>query len=595
MIARTPRKTIVSAVSVFAIIAGLLTTTSSAAGFVDQEFVNGDFTALDCDAPVGLESRATGRFLTGRLGAASLDPIVGLQGVTVANDGTLVTHSSGAVASGPDAWGQPITASAVGGLISAGVGATLPLNWGTGTYNQYGQARSTGISTGASGAVTNSGAVDTGAVAGGTAAKVGTLRLSDLTGLGSTLSGLTDVDLEIGAVAALAEMDGCDAAWSGGPVSASDVTRSYLVSELKANLTSQAIAQLMGTGGTVPTAVNLVQSNLTGLIGSPTTMGTGETTVANGVLNSLTTTVSGLLSALSTPLLTLSMGTGHTVNAGVTMDLSAVNAYLTGTLTDGVVTVNLANGKVTLDAGALGGGLNNRAPNTQLLTATQLNDVVNRVNTLLQARLAQIDDALDAALAAATLSIDVDVKVAATLLEILPGSGIGPINALNVSLKYNGTLAQFAAGTQTVTGPAVTVLGGTGIGDALLNPLVGGLTSALLNPILNTVTPAVLTLVGTNLTTPITGYISTNLTTITNGLTTTISALRPLLATLAGIITVTLNSRPDVAPGPQAPIPSPLTGEFFETALRIGVLNAPGGSSILSLYLANASVGPNGD
>lgn len=590
MTTRLRRKSVVSTVSVFAIFLGVLTgTTSSAAGFVDQEFVNSDFRALDCTAPVGLVSRASGRFLTGSLAGSSLDPIVGLQGVRVSNDGTAVSHSSGAVASGTDAWGQPITASAVGGLISAGVGATLPLNWGVGTYNQYGQAHSTGISTGASGAVTNSGAVDTGAVAGGTAAKVGTLRLSDLTGLGTTLSGLTDVDLQIGAVAAVASMDGCRAAWANGLPVASDVSRSYLVSELKADLTSQAVAQLTGAGGTVPTAVGLVQSNLTGLIGSPTTMGTGETTVANGALTSLTTTVSGVLTALSTPALTLSMGTGHTVNAGVTMDLSAVNAYLTGTLTDGVVTVNLANGRVTADIAALAGGLNGRNPNTRLLTTTELNDVVNRVNTLLQTRLAQIDDAIDAAFAAATLSIVVDVKVAATVAPVFPLPGIGPVNALNVNLKYDGTLAQYAAGTQTVTGPVVTALPGSGV-DALVTPL----TTALVTPVLTTVTPAVLSLVATNLTTPISGYISTNLTTMTNGLTTTISALRPVMATLAGILNVTLNSRPDVAPGPPAPNSSPMAGQFFETALRVGVLNTPGGSSILSLYLANASVGPNG-
>ena len=594
MTPRLRRTSVVSTVSVFAILAGVLTgTTSSAAGFVDQEFVNGDVSALDCDAPVGLESRATGRFLTGRLGAASLDPVVGLDGVTVSNDGTAVTHSAGAVASGVDAWAQPITASAVGGLISAQIGATLPLDFGTGTYNQYGQAHDTGISTGASGAVTNAGAVDAGAISGGTAAKAGTLHLSDLPGLGTTLAGIQNVDLEIGAVAALATLDGCDAAWSGGTPAASDLERSYIVSELKALLTSQAVAALTGTGGVVPNSVGLVQSSLTTLIGAPATMGTGEQSVANSALNSLTTTVDGLLDALSTAVLTLDIGSGHTATAGLTIDLSTVNSYLTGTLSDGVVSLDIATGRITVDIGGLAGGLNGRDPNTRVLTSTQLNDVLDRVEDLLQARLAQIDTALDTALAAATLHIEVDVKVQATLLAIFPLPGVGPINALNVKLVYNGTLAQFAAGTETVTGPTVTVLSGTGIGDALLNPLVGTLTAALLTPVATVVTPAVVAAVASGLTTPIEGLISANLTTITNGLTSTITALDPVLDALAAIVDITLNSQPDVAPLPSAPIPAPLAGEFFETAIRIGVLNAPSGSSILSLYLANASVGPN--
>ena len=594
MTTRLRRKSVVSTVSVFAILAGVLTgTTSSAAGFVDQEFVNGDLRALDCDAPVGLDSRATGRFLTGRLGAASLDPVVGLSGVTVANDGSTVTHSAGAVASGADAWGQPITASAVGGLIAAQIGATLPLNFGTGTYNQYGQAHSTGISTGASGAVTNAGAVDTGAISGGTAAKVGTLHLSDLPGLGTTLAGIQNVDLEIGAVAALATLDGCESTWDGTAPAAGDLQRSYIVSELKALLTSQAVAALTGTGGVVPNSVGLVQSSLTGLVGSPSTMGTGEQSIANSALNSLTSTVSGLLGALSTPVLTLGIGNGHTATAGLTIDLSTVNSYLTGSLTDGVVTVDIASGRISVDIAGLAGGLNGRAPNTRVLTSTQLNDVLDRVEDLLQARLAQIDTALDTALAAATLHIEVDVKVQATLLAIFPLPGIGPVNVINVALKYDGTLAQFAAGTEVITGPNVTILGGTGIGDALLNPVLSGLTSGLVTPLVTTVTPAVVAAVASGLTTPIEGLISANLTTITNGLTSTITALDPVLDALAAIVDITLNSRPDVAPLPSAPIPSPLAGEYFETAIRIGVLNAPSGSSILSLYLANASVGPN--
>lgn len=586
---------LVAAISVTAIVAGVLTgTTASTAAWTDTEFVTADVGSLDCASATDLASRATGRFVTGRLGGVPLDPIVGLSGATVSNDGTTVSASSGSVPSGTDAFGAPIGVSAVGSLITAGIGATLPLNWGTGVYNQYGQARETGVSTGASGAVTNSGAVDTGAVAGGTAAKVGTLRLSDLTGLGPTLAGLTDVTLAVGAVAALATMDGCPMAWDGRSTpDATELQRSYLLSSLEAELTSTAVRQLTGPGGTVPTSVATLQSALTGLIGTPTTSGTAETSVANSVLSSLTGTVSGLLGALSSPLLALSIGNGHEVSVGVGIDLTAVTNYLTGPLTDGAVTVDLASGRISVNIDALSGGLNNRAPNTRLLTSANLADVVDRVETLLAQRLAQVNTALTTALNAATVSISVDVKVAATLLAVWPLPGIGPVNALNVHLGYTGSVAQFAAGTQTVTGPSVTLLSGTGIGDALLNPLVGGLTAALLNPVLTTVTPGVVSAVATQLTTPITGLISTVLTTSTTALSSTILALDPVLQTLAAILDITVNAQPDVAPNPAPPTPSQ-PGEFHVSALRIGVLNAPSGSSLLSLSLANASVGANG-
>jgi hypothetical protein len=585
---------IISGVSIAAILTGLLTgVTTSEANWNDSEFNYADATTVNCATATALDSRARGRFLTGQVGAASLDPIVGIRGVEVVNDSGTVTHTAGAVASGTDAWGAPINASAIGGIVNAGIGATLPLNWGVGTYNQYGQAHANGTSTGASGAVTNAGAVDTGAISGGTAAKVGTLRLSDLTGLGTTLSGLTDVSLNIGAVAAIAQLDGCSDSWLTGPVTSTQLQRSYTVSELRTELTSPAVAALMGPGGTVPTAVATLQTQLDTLIGTPVTNGTAETSIGQAALTSLTTQVEALLGGISSPLATLSAGDGHNVTTAVSVDLTAVNNLLTGTLDDGVVSVNLANGKITADIGLIAGGLNGLAPNTRLVTATQLNNIVDRVDTLVTARLAQINAAITTALNAATVTIGVDVKVKATLLAIFPLPGIGPINALNVHLGYTGSLAQYTAGTQTVSGPTVTILEGTGIGDVVLNPLLNALTAGLLTPVANIVTPAVLSAVTTNLTTPVTGTAATILSNTTALRQATIVALRPLLATLAAIVDVRLNVRPDASPNPAPPYAG-VAGEYYQSAVRVGVLNAPGGASILSLYLANASVGANG-
>jgi len=589
-----------SAVAVFAIAAATLTgIQSSSAAWNDTEFNYGDIGTLDCDAPTDLTSRATGRMLNGSIGAINLDAIAGIRGVVVNNDGTSATSTSpGAVSQGPgtDAYGAGLSATALLNAVNIGITPlTLPLNSGTGAYNQYGQAHETGISTGAAGAVTNTGAVDTGAVTSGTAGKVGTLRLSDISGLTAALAGLTDVSVEIGAVAAVASLDGCPAAWAGGAPSPTDLDRSYLVSSLKAQLTSDAVKALTGTGGTVPTAVGSVQTLLNTLIGTPTTNGTAETNIATGVVNSLTGAVGGLLTTASTPLLTLSLG-NSTQTAAVSIDLTTVTNYLTSPLSDGTVSIDLASGTVSIDIAALAGGLNNKPANTRVLTAAQLNDVVERVEDLLQARLAQIDTALDTALAAATLVINIDLTLQAHLLAVpLVSPGIGPIDAFHVKLGYSGTLAQYSspggAGV-VVTGPTVELIGGTLIGDALLNPLLASLTAGILNPVVTTVTPAVLNLVVNQLTTPLTGAISTATSNFTTLVTSTITLLDPLLDSLAGVLNLTLNSRPDVAPFPSAPH-TPVTGEYFETALRVDVLSGLPGPSLLSLYLANASVGPN--
>jgi len=586
-----------SAVAVFAIAAATLTgIQSSSAAWNDSEFNHGDVGTLDCDTPTDLTSRATGRMLNGSIGAINLDAIAGIRGVVVNNDGTSATSTSpGAVSQGPgtDAFGAGVSATALFNAVNIGITPlTLPLNSGTGVYNQYGQAHETGISTGAAGAVTNTGAVDTGAVSSGTAGTVGTLRLSDISGLTAALAGLTDVSVEIGAVAAVASLDGCPAAWAGGAPSPTDLDRSYLVSSLKAQLTSDAVKALTGTGGTVPTAVGGVQTLLNTLIGTPTTNGTAETNIATGVLNELTDEVDDLLTAVSTPLVTVGLG-GGTQTAAVSIDLTSVTNYLTSPLSDGTVSIDLASGTVSIDIAALAGGLNGKPANTRVLTAAQLNDVVERVDDLLQARLAQIDTALDTALAAATLVINVDLKLTAHLLAIPPlTTGIGPIDAFNVHLGFSGSLQEYADGDADVTGPTINLLGGTGIGDALLNPILDALTEDLLNPVLTLVVPAVLDLVANELTTPLTGAISAATSNFTTLVTSTITLLDPVLESLAGVLNLTLNSQPDVAPFPSAPH-TPLSGEYFETALRVDVLSGLPGPSLLSLYLANASVGPN--
>lgn len=576
---------LVAAISVTAIVAGVLTgTTASTAAWTDTEFVNADVAALDCATADSLASRATGRMVAARIVGVPLDPIAALSGVVVTNDGNTVNHTSGAVSSGPDAWGAAVLASAIGSLITAGIGATLPLNWGTGTYNQYGQAHDSGVSTGAAGAVTSSGAIDTGAVAGGTAAKVGTLRLSDLTGLGSTLAGLADVALEVGAVASVATLDGCPMSWSNAASPApADIERSYLVSALDARFTSPAVGTVFGT--TVPALVNTVTTQTNTLLGAAgANNGTAETSVANAALSGLTSAVTGILGNISILGIGLGVDAGSST-AGITINLAPTIALLTGNLTDGVVTTNLATGAVTVNIAALTGTLENRPANYRVLTAAQLDDVTARVKALLDARVAQVNTALALALDSAVVTVTADLKVT-TQVAVLT------VAALNVHVGYSGTLKQFRDGTATITGPTITALD-TSLLGGLLNLVTAPLNS-LLPPLVNgVVRTAVVTALNTNLFTPVTGTIATVLSGAQTAVNTATAVLDPLLDTLAGILNVTLNARPDAAPFPAPPYPAQ-SGELFESAVRINVLGALAGPSILTLHLANASVGANG-
>ena len=562
------------------------------ASWVDAEWDAATLGSLRCSGNTDLSSRATGRMVTGMLSGTSLDGLVGITGLEVINDGTSSSAISGtpsATSLGSDAFHAPLSA-AVASAIFAGGSVSLPLNNGVGVYEQWAQAHDTGVSTGASGAITNTGFIDTGAIAGGTAPTAGRLTLSSLPLVGAPLSGLTDVVLNIGAVASSATLDGCSLAWTGGAPTASQLQRDYRISTLNAQLTSAAVRALFGPTGTVPTLVSGAQTQVTNLFGTVGATGTAEAGIAGTALTSLTGAVSTALSSINVLGISVAVGTGSTTSTTIQLDMSTATSLATGTLVEpgGAISVDLASGVVTVDVEKLAvGGLNGRLPNTSVLTTAQLADVATRVSTLLTTRIAAITAALQAALATATVSVQTDVKVAATVPIVAPSG----INALNVHMGYTGTLAQFAAGTQTVSGPTVTILSGTGIGGALLNPVLSALTTNLGTA--SAVTTSVVAAVVAQAYTPISATISTAQTTAATAAGVTASALDSTLAALSSILSVTLNSQPDQTPFPNEPADAVQAGEYFVSALRIGVLDAPAGAPLLDLFLASSSVGSN--
>ena len=558
------------------------------ASWVDVENDYASVAALQCVGATSLDSRATGRFLSGALLNSSINPVVGVTGVTVTNQGsgaTAVAGTPGATYLLANNFDAPLSASAINSAIQLGTSVTLPINWAntaTGVYTQYGQALGSGRSTGASGVVTNMGAVDVTRINGGTAPTVGRVSLSGLPYVGAPLSGIADLNLEVGAVAASATLDGCSYAWAGGTPTSSQLARDYYVSQLRANLTSDALRALFGPSGVVPTATQVVQTQVDTLLGTAATpTGTAESGIASSALGGLT----GALQTVVNSTVLLSLGTGNTSSTTITLDLAPTVALLTETKSTGGVSVNLGTGTVTIDAATLLGSLNGQPANTAVLTPTQLNAVLGRVDTIVGNQIALVNTALTAALNTATVNVQVHVNLS------LAGA-----NVIGVDLGYTGTLAGMALGQATTVGPTVSLLVlPTTVLNGLLSTVVSGLTP-LLGGILSTVTGAV-TAQANN---PIGLNVNAFLATAAAQRTASINALGGALTALGSILSVTLNAQPDQAPFPASPYApkagaSALTDEFFVSALRIGVLDRTGGgaASLVNLFLASASVGPS--
>ncbi|MBS1905442.1 MAG: choice-of-anchor G family protein [Actinobacteria bacterium] len=280
-----------------------------------------------------------GKLLGGSILGLNLDTIVALAGA----------HATAPTPADPDnqfgalnlsALNVQLPTAPVGVLLSNVLSLLVPA--GTGTLNQYGYAESDGDSRGASGLVTNTGALALNK--GESMPQLGTLDLktilANLTGSGvaDLVSYVANLSLEIGAVAGRAWYNPCKDV-------AGAVNRDYLLGYLRIILQSTALSGLVNT---LVGAVNAVLG------------------VANAAI-----ALAGYRLFLDTSLITGSIPAGN----------------------DQPIQVNLGDGKLTIDVGTLLGGgadpfnasystfLNGLAPNTILFAdaTTQLpaNTVTN--------------------------------------------------------------------------------------------------------------------------------------------------------------------------------------------------------------------------
>src|SRR5882672_1064285 len=270
-------------------------------------------TASAAPTPV---SQATGRFLSGSIGGTDLDNLVAVKGEAAANNGgDAVTnqHSLNATLLNTQLLNLP------NGLQFPG-GGVIKL----GAVNQFAQANQTGSAHGASGAVTNSGAIGFGEEPGSPQ----TDATIDLTN--TPLASIAGLKLSVGAIAATADQ----ATGKGGAQ-----TGTYQLADLKLELSSPTLGSAVKTltGGS---------SNVPGLSDQISKLGADGLNI--GPLQSVSTnsSIAPMNSALG------SLG-----------DINIGDGAVTGSLTGGTLTIDVAKLLKTV----LNLDLNNLPPNTHLL------------------------------------------------------------------------------------------------------------------------------------------------------------------------------------------------------------------------------------
>nr|PZM95471.1 MAG: hypothetical protein DIU73_08395 [Actinomycetota bacterium] len=504
---------------------------------------------VDCAAPDGAyATRGNGRVLSGSALGIDLDTLAQVTGVETTNDGSRAQVSPGtATDSGEDGYSNPLNVVVLQALeLDLTEVLQLPLDNSTGVLGQYGQAQSTGLSSAGAGFVDGTGAISV--KPGGGYPQLGTLRLSSLLDslgydLGTVLSGVADVSLEIGAVAGRASLDGCDYMWGADIEDVLD--REYLAAGLVTEIDSPTVGTLSQTVSGLVTTLN---GAVAGLVGN------------GGVASELLT---GLLGVVDLGV----VSTSQSEITGATIDLTAVSDLATATRSDeaGAVAVNFGEGTIRIDTAALlaraypdeyGNGLNGLDPNTNILDDPA---VVEELSEALTEVLADWVDAVDDAVQAALDGLRIEAQLVVSVV-LLP----------TVNIAIDASLDELEAGD-----------GINATGGLVLSGLVNGATE-LIGPVLA-------------------GIIRGTLPAVSATLSELDLAVDPLVEVVAdvysalfldGIVAVTVNAQNDPSTGDAEPadwagLPD---GRYDVAALRIGVLDALGDADV-RLYLGRASVG----
>ncbi|MFJ5693924.1 choice-of-anchor G family protein [Arthrobacter sp. NPDC093125] len=541
----------------------LASTSGTLAAWTDDEYVStgaGVMVAGDCSTTTLFKTESTARQVSGSLGGQDLDTLADVEGIQVGNtSGTVTVAPSTATRIDSVTYTTALEAGALGSpLLSAKVGLNQAAG-NAGAYTQWARARASGQAAGAAGLVSDqSGAIHATGTADGSTSTPTTASINLASFIPTSQAAMT---LDVGAVASSSEMDACvlNNGWpSLNP--APLVARDYGIAALGLNLSAPAIGPMTTS---VSRTLNAIPENLTALA-SPT----------GSLTTSINLGVAGLIPAGA-----LSLGGVSTEITFGAPDLTAARQLLGRTITDGVVTIDLATARIHFDLARLTygpAGLNDRPANTQvLLNAAAVQDLTKRISALLQKWADDMTAEIDKAVAATSLTIESRVllrtSVRLGLVDI-------DVDAAEVTLGYDTTAGALLSESPPAPTPSTKVLGTPDLGllNSVTDALVGG-TGGVVAGALDTA----LTVTG--------GLLPTAEAAVRSAVVPVTKEAETALAPLADTLTLTVNVQPDQpgAPAGNAAAGSAAEGEYKVSALRVGAVG-----STAELYLATASAGP---
>jgi D-ribose pyranose/furanose isomerase RbsD len=566
------------AASIGAVLVVPLGITATTASWNDAEWVHEDAlgtATLDCAQNPALESRSRGTFLAGELLGVDLDAIAQLDDMrlTVQADGTPVPDPANAIDLGSTpptyTFANPLNVTALGivGVDLTGFSVGLP-GAALGAATQWAQGSPSGRAAGASGLINDSGAVlVSDSTPGADLPRPATI---DLTALLPTIAGLDTATLEVGAVAASSQLDGCAAlleqVWGVAP--AQPVSqRDYGIASLGVTLDAPAVGDLTGA---VTTTVGDLETAVAGLVGQ-------NGLIAQNLGAALQLRVPGIAAAGMT-------GTATITGLNLT---STVAPFLGLQLQGNGFTIDLANGRILVDIERLTGPLNGAAPNTELvLNAGVVNAIVAEAGSLLDDWADDVTDALRTAIRNAQLKITLSTTVSAAGYTLA-----------TVSLGLDATIGAVMDGNATI---GVTLSNQpTGAVVNIINLALSAAGLPTLTTILNTLTAS-----GSALTTSLANLLTTQLfdriTTLGATLSTrsapVVSVLADVVNALPRVVSVMVNVQPDQPGAPPSPTSiaatSRSTAEYAVTALRLGLADFAVPDDVAHVLFGTGSAGP---
>lgn len=552
--------------------------TATTASWNDAEWVHDDALGtgvLDCAQNPALESRSRGTFLAGELLGVDLDALAQLDDMrlVVQPDGVAVPDPANAIdlGSAPPTftYANPLNVTALGiaGVDLTGFAVGLP-GAALGAANQWTQGSTAGRAAGASGLINDSGAVlVSDATPDDDLPEPGRI---DITALLPTVAGLNAATLEVGAVAASSQLDGCaallDQVW-GVPPAQPVAQRDYGIAGLGLVLDAPAVGALTGA---VTTTVGELETAVAALVGQ-------NGLISQSLSETLRLRVSTLASAQTTGTVTI---TG--------LDLrSTVAPFLGLQLRGNGFTIDLANGRILVDLERLTGPLNGAAPNTELvLDAGVVNAITAEAGALLDAWSTDVTDALRAAIRNAQVNVNLTVTVRAA-----------GFNLANVTLALTSTIGAVVDGNASIGVTLSNVPSGAIVTTIDLALAAIGLPP--LSTIVNTLSssgPALTTALANLLTTQLLNRVTTLGTTLSSRSAPVVTVLAEVLNALPSVVSVMVNVQPDVSgapPGSTYTRPTARsTAEFAVTALRLGLADFAVPDDVAHVLFGTGSAGP---